>query len=224
MFPNQPLLAGIRELDEKSLLSKGPSFCPVPRDIDRRKLQEDWEKFENWLRAATFFYNDRDDNSSSHSVEEERKSVFPTVKKVSSCKAPLSKFPEVELFLKSIKKELFDPKNVSIAHDNLSVSERKAFFRLKNLDEQVIKIQDKGSKFVILDKTEYSSKMLGQLENPIHYNKLDADPSANFVSTFSEWSSEWLEKGQIDQNIANWVVNNKAKPGKAFGTIKSGLL
>ena len=53
------------------------------------------------------------------------------------------------------KKELFDPKNVSIAHDNLSVGERKAFFRLKNLDEQVIKIQDKGSKFVILDKTEY---------------------------------------------------------------------
>ena len=63
--------------------------------------------------------------------------------------------------------------------------------------------------------------MLGQLENPIHYNKLDADPSANFVNTISEWSRKWLQKGQIDQNIANWVVNNKAKPGKAFGTIKT---
>jgi len=70
---------------------------------------------------------------------------------VSSWKAPVSKFPEVELFLELVKKELFDPKNVSI----LSVGERKAFSRLKNLDEQVIKIQDKGSKFVILDKTEY---------------------------------------------------------------------
>ena len=84
-----------------------------------------------------------------------------------------------------------------------------------------VKIQDKGSKFVILDKTEYSSKMLGQLENPLHYKKLDSDPSANFVYTISEWSNKWLRKGQIDQNIANWVVNHKAKPGKAFGTIKT---
>jgi len=30
-----------------------------------------------------------------------------------------------------------------------------------------------------------------------------------------------LHKGQIDQDIANWVVNNKARPGKAFGTIKT---
>lgn len=69
------------------------------------------EKFENRLRAATFSHDDRDDNnSSSDSVDEERKSVFPTVQKVSSWKAPISKFPEVELFLESVKKELFDPK------------------------------------------------------------------------------------------------------------------
>ena len=38
-----PINLSSRELDpdEKSLLSKGPSFCPVPRDIDRFKLQED---------------------------------------------------------------------------------------------------------------------------------------------------------------------------------------
>ena len=57
-----PINVSSRELDqdEKLLLSKGPSFCPVPRDIDRLKLQEDWEKFENRLRAATFFSNNRD--------------------------------------------------------------------------------------------------------------------------------------------------------------------
>ncbi|XP_068690032.1 uncharacterized protein [Montipora foliosa] len=102
-----------------------------------------------------------------------------------------------------------------------SLGERRAFSRLKNLDEQAIRIQDKGSKFVILDKTEYSSKMLGQLENPLHYKKLDSDPSANYANTILEWSNKWLQKRQIDQNIANWVVNNKAKPGKAFGTIKT---
>ena len=115
----------LRELDpdEKSLLSKGPSFCPIARDIDRLKLQEDWERFKNRLRAATFFFNNRDINSSP--TEEEREPIFPIVKRVSSWKAPVSKFPEVELFLESVKKELFDPTNVSIVHDNLSVGERK---------------------------------------------------------------------------------------------------
>ena len=109
----------------------------------------------------------------------------PHTKPYISCK-----FLEVELFLESVKKELFDPSYISIVHDNFSVGERKAFSRLKNLDEQVIKIQHKGSKFVILDKTEYSSKMLGQLEDPLHYKKLHSDPSANFVNTISEWSNK----------------------------------
>ena len=88
-------------------------------------------------------------------------------------------------------------------------------------DQQVIQIQDKGSKFVILDQTEYADKMLGQLENPLHYGTLHSDPSLNSVHIISKWSNKWLLEGQIDQDIANWVVNNKAKPGKAFGTIKT---
>ena len=63
--------------------------------------------------------------------------------------------------------------------------------------------------------------MLGQLQNPLHYKTLDSDPSASFSDIISEWSYKWLQKEQIDQNIANWVINNKAKPGKAFGTIKT---
>ena len=52
-----PINLSSRELnaDQKSLLSKGPSFCPIPRDINRMKLLEDWEKFENRLRSAVFF-------------------------------------------------------------------------------------------------------------------------------------------------------------------------
>jgi hypothetical protein len=41
--------------DEKSLLSKGPSFCPTPKDVNRLKLAEDWENFESRLRSAVLF-------------------------------------------------------------------------------------------------------------------------------------------------------------------------
>lgn len=70
-----------------------------------------------------------------------------------------------------------NPANSPTVYDNLTVGERKALSKLKTLDQQVIKIQDKGSKFVILEQTEYSDKMLSQLENPLHYKTLDSDPT-----------------------------------------------
>ena len=73
-----------------------------------------------FLCKLLFFHNQ---NRNSSPVEEERESVLPTVKKVSSWKARVSKFPEVELFLESVKKVFFDPTNVDIIHDNLTAGE-----------------------------------------------------------------------------------------------------
>ena len=97
------------DADQKSLLSKGPSFCPVPRDINRTKLLEDWEKFDNRLRSAVFLHNQDDNNDSS--VDDDVPSL-PTIKKPTSWKAPVSCFPELELFLESVKTDLLNPDNV----------------------------------------------------------------------------------------------------------------
>ena len=94
------------------------------------------------------FYNQ---NNQSNSYVAEKEYLFPKVEKVSSWKAPVSKFPEVELFLESVKDDLFSPTNFSIVRDNLLAGERRALSKLKTLGQKVIQIQDKGSKFVILD-------------------------------------------------------------------------
>ena len=208
-----PINLSSRDLsdDKKSLRSKGPSFCPVPRDINRVKLLEDWEKFENRLR----------DDVTNISSASRRQPVFPTVKKVSSWKAPVSHVPELELFLDSVRTELFDPGNGRFIQDNLSVGERQALITLKQADNVAIQIQDKGSKFVVIDKSDYDAKMKEQLENPLHYQKLAHDPSADFVEVIKQWSKKWLDKGQINEERASWVVDGSAKPGKAFGTIKT---
>ncbi|XP_068704908.1 uncharacterized protein [Montipora foliosa] len=146
---------------------------------------------------------------------------FPPLKKVSSWKAPVSHIPELELFLDSVRTELLDPRNVRFIHDNLSVGERQALVTLKQADNVAIQIQDKGSKFVVIDKSDYDSKMKEQLENLLHYQKLEHDPSADYVEVIKQWSKKWLEKGQINEEIASWVINGSAKPGKAFGTIKT---
>ena len=80
--------------------------------------------------------------------------VFPTVKNVLSWKAPVSHIPELELFLDSVRMELFDPGNVRFTRDNLSVGERQALASLRQVDNVSIQIQDKGSKFVVIDKSD----------------------------------------------------------------------
>ena len=87
------------------------------------------------------------------------------------------------------------------------------------MKDQVIRIQDKGPKFVVLDKSEYDTKMHQQLRNPLHYKDLENNPSSDQVVLISEWSNKnW---NQIAQENADWVINKDAKHGKAFGTIKT---
>ena len=63
--------------------------------------------------------------------------------------------------------------------------------------------------------------MKEQLRNPLHYEKLDSNPSTDFVNVIFQWGKKCLEKGQINEDIALWVVNNNTKSGKTFGTIKT---
>ena len=99
--------------------------------------------------------------------------------------------------------------------------ERRALSTLRDIDGLTTKIQDKSSKFVVIDTDDYEAKMKEQLTNPLHYEKLDSDSSTDFVNVISQWGKKWLDKGQINEDIAQWVVNNNPKPGKAFGTIKT---
>ena len=63
--------------------------------------------------------------------------------------------------------------------------------------------------------------MKAHLENPLHYQQLDHDPTQSFTAKIRKWSNKWLAQGQINNQIADWVINKNAKPGKAFRTIKT---
>ena len=112
-------------------------------------------------RLSVFFHNDQkiDDSNVDNSLP-----LFPAIKKTSRWKAPASRFPELKLFLESVKKDLFDPNNIRPIPDNLSPGERKALSTLRDVDGLTIKIQDKGSKFVFIDTEVYDAKMKEQLQ------------------------------------------------------------
>ena len=68
------------------------------------------------------------------------------------------------------KKELFNPKNVKLARSNLSKNEKKALKDDKSWDDKVVRVQDKGSRFVILEN-EVSEEIFQQQINRNSFKK-----------------------------------------------------
>ena len=200
--------------DQTNLLKKGPSFCPMPKDVDWQRVYDDLEAFEARLRTAVFFIESNPEDS------QEPPSHLPQVPKEKKWKPPPSRYPELEIFLSSVRRDLINPRNIKSARDNLTKGERVALKQFRNSDV-VIRIQDKGSRFVLIDKGEYEDKMFGQLHNQLHYKSLQEDPTNRHLAVVESWCNKWVGKGEISDQLANWIINKKAKPGVAFGNIKT---
>ena len=203
--------------DQTKLLRKGPSFCPAPRDINWQEVHDDLEAFEARLRTAVFFMEKDAEEPSSNVHSQDHLPPIPGKK---GWKPPISKFPELELFLSNVRKDILNPRYIRNSQDNLSKGERSALRELKNSDV-TIRIQDKGSCFALINSNEYNNKMLGQLNNPLHYKVLESDPTTEHLGLVEQWCSKWLQRREISPQMASWIVNRKAKPGVAFGNIKT---
>ena len=101
---NQFVIARIDSKKEK-LLAKGPSFCPVPTNINWQKTHEDLEKFERRIRLATYFHNKNDKKKEDQEVEKS----LPPVPSKSKWEPPKSIYSEVELLLSKVRKDVFEP-------------------------------------------------------------------------------------------------------------------
>ena len=176
--------------DQNKLLRKGPSFCPAPRDINWQEVHDDLESFEARLRTAVFFLEKETEEST---VRNQDRSHLPSIPGKKGWKPPVSKFPELDHFLSNIRKDIINPRNVSWIRDNLPKGERSALRTLKNSDV-TIRIQDKGSRFVLINPTDYKSKMLGQLNNPLHSEALQSDPTAKHLRLVSLPRSRYLSR------------------------------
>ena len=98
----------------------------------------------------------------------------------SGARAPVSKDIALETFLATIENKLFDVHRARhYPVSNLSKSEHKTLHRLRTSKDIVVRLQDKGSRFVILDQTDYIDKVESNL-NDGSFDLLPADPSSSY--------------------------------------------
>ena len=201
------------------MLSKGPSFCPVPRDITWHTCRLDWQSFVDKVRWADFYF-DRNSVDISSSPDTLDDNLGPFQVK-SGARAPVSKDIALETFLATIENKIFDVHRARhYPVSNLSKSEHKTLHRLRTSKNIVVRLQDKGSRFVILDRTDYIDKVESNL-NDGSFDLLLADLSSSYYQMVRDWGVKWVNKGEIAQPLLDYIINPDAKPGKNYGLIKT---
>ena len=81
-------------------------------------------------------------------------------------------------------------------------------------------LQDKGTRFVILDRNDYIDKVECNL-NDGSFDILGLDQSLSYYHIVKDWGDKWVEKGEITQPLVDCILNVNARPGKNHGLIKT---
>ena len=140
---------------------KGPSFVPTPSDVNWYEMRTDFDKFVNQLRFKARNILEPNANTTNDATTN---TGINAPKKLEWNIAPLyrtreTKYKSLETFIENMEKELFNPKNVKTARSNLSKDEKKALKQIKLWDDKVVRVQDKGYRFAILENEVYEEKI-----------------------------------------------------------------
>ena len=89
---------------------------------------------------------------------------------------------------------------------------------MNSWDDKVICVQDKGSRFVVLDTNSYIEKVEHQI-NRSSFDKLDTDPSPKFKEKVNNWLEKW---SHIITNIwKEFIRPDNCNAGKMYGMVKT---
>ena len=77
-----------------------------------------------------------------------------------------------------------------------------------------MRLQDKGNRFIIVDKQTDCEKDNDQIERS-SFLKIDYDPTTLHINKVKEWTTKWISRNEISKEWAKYIVNKNAVPGKS---------
>ena len=124
----------------------------------------------------------------------------------------------VESFINGIEKERFNSNNIGKIRNNLNKEEKQALKEMKSWDDKVIRVQDKGSRFVVLDTNSFIEKVEHQI-NRSSFDKLNTDPSPKFKEKVNNWLEKW---SHIIKNVwKEFIRPDNCNAGKMYDMMKT---
>ena len=82
-----------------------------------------------------------------------------------------------------------------------------------------MRLQDKGNRFIIVDKQTDCKKANEQIERS-SFLKIDYDPTTLHINKVKDWTNKWISRNEISKEWTKYIVNVNAVPGKTIYYIK----
>ena len=184
----------------KAFLSLGAKFCPNELDIDRAKLEID---LESWFRRLKLKANFQDKEDLR--TEEEKRFY-----KRSDWTPQPGKFAALDMFIFRIRKrfdEWIVPRRI---RDNMTKIEREGMELVKNDDDHIYRLEDKGSSIVRMKTEHYEKNAKDNLERGNQYEKLNSDPTKETVEKVVKFLDDLKDNGHIKETTAE-VIKSRTK-------------
>ena len=96
----------------------------------------------------------------------------------------------LETFIELAENDIFKPDNYRPVKSSITKEDREALKNIKIDSTRSYRIQDKGSRFVILDNDDYIEKIDYQLKRTL-FSELNDDPSNDFEINVIIWIEKW---------------------------------
>ena len=80
--------------------------------------------------------------------------------------------------------------------------------------DKVVRLQDKGNRFIIVHKQRDCEKANEQIERS-SFLKIDYDPTTLHINKVKDWTTKWISRNQISKEWPKYIVNVNAAPGKS---------
>ena len=194
-------------------------------------LRQDFDKFTNQLRTkfnqaiekSTKKNTNITTNSSNSTRENSNNNEQVSKKKYKTnnlYRSRETKNKHLKTFIDTTEKQLFEPKNIKRVRRNLTYEERKALAELKSMENTVVRIQDKGSRFVLLTNEDYENKVEHQIARS-SLKELSGDPSQEFERKVKLWIDKWQSNKTLSNDWVKFITPEHIKPGKMYSNINT---
>ena len=216
----EPLCLGKTQVESQlsSICSKGPSFVPTPSSFNWLQVLKDFDTFKHKIRSKAYFHT-RNCNTTTNDSHKDVALIFPPYqqKNIESV-APKSKYPEVETFLSKIEQDIFANTLRKNIKPNLTTEERIALNNWRKEmnnpnNDTILRIQDKGNRFILVDKETDKQKAMAQIERS-NFEAIDHDPTNHHIEIVNHFVDKWKSIGELDNTWASYILNENARPGK----------
>ena len=155
--------------EQLSVLSKGQKFVPAPKRVNLADKYDDFTEVARKLRLGMYFHRKRKkspvNDEAGEGIEGEFGSEGEPWKSKSAFDPDPGDSDSLEEFLNEVQSRILDSRKRKRVVDNLTPGERQALRKLSSWNKdpknpRVIRIQNKGSRFVVDWRNRYVNKTL----------------------------------------------------------------